>query len=171
MRYFPIAISIFLIWSCTIEDQPPFNNSNDGRTAYEPMLMTRVQMETSIKVISPREINRPGKIYFKDGFIFLNEKYEGVHVIDNRNPADPKNVKFIKIPGCLDMAVKNNTLYVDNAVDLVAIDLSSQGFIEVSRQKNVFPELLPPDQIEMPIAFTAEKRPADTYIVSWKKFD
>ncbi|WP_020529426.1 hypothetical protein [Flexithrix dorotheae] len=171
MKFLPFVIAIFLLWSCTIEDQPPFENTNDGKTAYEPVLMTRTQLEKSIKVIAPIEINRPGKIYFKDGFIFLNEKYEGVHIIDNRNPKEPKNVKFIKVPGCLDMAIKNNTLYVDNAVDLVAIDLSGADFSEVSRQKRVFPELLPPDMVEMPLAFSPEKRPAETFIVSWKKLD
>ena len=65
----------------------------------------------------------PGKIYFKEGYIFINEELKGIHVIDNRNPENPQNIGFIEIPGNVDIAIKNNTLYADSYIDLGAIDI------------------------------------------------
>ncbi len=137
--------------------------------AYTPILMTRQSLENSVEMLSASTIEKPGKIYFKDNYIFINEKYKGVHIINNANPENPIKEGFIRIPGCIDMAMKGNILYADNAVDLVAIDLSDPSNIQVtSRVKNVFPELLPPGKDWLPWTFTKENRPENTIIVGWK---
>ena len=52
---------------------------------------------------------------------------------------------FIEIPGNMDMAIKNNILYADSYIDLVAIDISNvTSPIEVSRVEDVFPYTTPP---------------------------
>ncbi|MDL2320681.1 hypothetical protein LJC45_06085, partial [Alistipes sp. OttesenSCG-928-B03] len=79
-----------------------------------------------------------GKIYAKPPYIFINERYKGVHVIDNSNPEDPEQIGFIVAPGCVDMAVKGDIMYLDNAVDLVAFDLTQKKVTE--RIRNIFPE-------------------------------
>ena len=61
------------------------------------------------------------------------------------DPADPENMGFIEIPGNVDIAIKNNTLYADSYVDLVAIDISDiENPEEVNRVEDVFPYTLPP---------------------------
>ncbi len=104
-------------------------------------------MEKNVKLEEPRSIKDAGKIYLKDHLIFINEKYKGIHVIDNSNPESPVNIAFIKVDGCIDIAVKQDVLYADNAVDLIALKLNENiNSIEVvKRIKDVFPEPVSPD--------------------------
>lgn len=135
---------------------------------FEPILMTRIDLEKSIKSISAQPFKNPGKIYIKDTTLFIIEKYKGVHVIDDSNPADPRFIQFITVPGIVDIAVKGNTMYVDNAVDLVAVDISDVANVkELSRVKQVFPELTPPQTDYIPSAYWVENRPQNTVIVEW----
>ena len=73
---------------------------------------------------SQREMIKTGKIYIKGDYIFINEKKEGIHVIDNSDPSNPRNISFIAIPGNLDIAVMGNILYGDSYTDLVAVDIT-----------------------------------------------
>jgi len=111
----------------------------------EPVYMSYDDLRASVKIDVPEEISEPGKIYFKDSYIFINEIRKGIHVIDNSNPASPKKIAFINIPGNVDMAIKANMLFVDSYVDLVALDISDMSNIkEKARVKNIFPYLLSP---------------------------
>jgi hypothetical protein len=110
---------------------------------YIPIFMKRTDLDNSVSYRqSAREIENPGKIYYKPPYIFMNERYKGVHVINNSDPYYPVNEGFIVAPGCIDMAVKGSIMYLDNAVDLVAIDLVSKQVTK--RIKQVFPEPLSP---------------------------
>lgn len=160
----PLAL---LLGGCPVTDDlvDPFWD-----TSFSPILAKRSDLEQSITFTQAREVKNPGKIYFREGYLFLNEKYEGVHIIDNRNPENPIKLGFLKIPGSIDMAANGNYLYVDNAVDLVTIDLSDQNNPQVvSRKKNVFPELTPPDLNFIPSRFSAENRPDNTIIIGWER--
>jgi hypothetical protein len=113
-------------------------------TVNEPMYLTYTDLHNSFKVASGQEIVHPGKIYFKDHFIFINEYQKGIHVVDNSNPESPVIIKFIEIPGSVDMAIKDDILYADSYVDLVAVDISNMNDIrEVKRIENVFPYMVP----------------------------
>lgn len=155
--------SLFFFLSCYPEDY-------DVRSNFQPILMTRNQLEKSVLSQPPRDFINPGKIYTKGSYIFINEKYKGIHVINNQNPASPQKIGFISVPGSIDIAVKGNSLYADNAIDLVAIDITDINNISVTgREKNVFPELLPPDVNEIPRKYSSEKRIENTIIVGWEK--
>ncbi len=109
-----------------------------------PVYMTYNDLRISFKVAGGESIIQPGKIYFKDNYIFVNEYQKGIHVIDNTNPEDPKVIKFIEIPGNVDMAIKGTMLYADSYVDLLTIDISNMNDIrEVDRDTNVFPYIIP----------------------------
>lgn len=104
-----------------------------------PLNYTLKDIRQSIKTTAPRELSSPAKIYSKDNFLFISEAKKGIHVIDNSNPSSPKTISFIEIPGIIDMAIKNNTLYADSYIDLVAIDISNPTAVkEVGRVQNVF---------------------------------
>jgi len=110
-----------------------------------PVYISYDELRSSIKARDPQNIKNPGKIYFYENLLFINEYLKGVHVIDNSNPSAPQNLKFIHIPGNVDIAVKNGILYADSYVDLVAIDISDLNEIEeVNRLKEIFPYILPP---------------------------
>ena len=91
---------------------------------YRPLYRTTAEVRANIKSNAPRALERPGKIYIRGQYIFLNEIDRGIHVIDNSNPSAPKNVAFIDIPGNIDLAVKGNTLYADLYNDMVTIDIT-----------------------------------------------
>ncbi|MBB4035695.1 hypothetical protein GGR21_001590 [Dysgonomonas hofstadii] len=130
---------------------------------YVPIFMERSELEKSVFYQDKgRELVSPGKIYYKAPYIYINEQYKGVHVINNSNPEKPVNEGFIVTPGCIDMAIKGNILYVDNSVDLVAFDLNTKEVTE--RIKNVFPEPVPPHNLYYYI-----NRPNGFILVGWKR--
>lgn len=131
---------------------------------YEPVYISYDEMREGVASTAARELNNPGKIYFKAPYIFINERHEGVHIIDNSDNTNPQNVGFIKIAGNVDMAVKNNTLYADSYVDLVAIDISDPlNVSEVSRQENVFQANFGLDPVEGLIVDWIETEVTETF--------
>jgi hypothetical protein len=113
-------------------------------TVNEPIYMSYDELRSSFKVTGEQEIMQPGKIYFKDSYIFINEYQKGIHVVDNKDPLSPQVIKFIEIPGNVDLAIKDSILYADSYVDLVAIDISNMDDIrEVKRIENAFPYIIP----------------------------
>lgn len=106
---------------------------------YEPVYTTVEEIRANVGLLEPQPVEAVGKIYFKDGFLFVNEPGNGIHIINNQNPANPVQLKFLKIPGNYDLAIKGNTLYADSYVDLVAFDVSEISSIkEVNRLEGIF---------------------------------
>lgn len=111
---------------------------------YSPVYLTYDDLRESVSKEEPVPLKNPGKIYFKDNYIFINEYFKGIHIYDNSNPKSPVSKGFIKIPGNVDIAIKEQTLYADSYIDLVALDISNMNDIkEISRVRNVFPYAVP----------------------------
>ena len=88
---------------------------------------------------SPRDLENPGKMYFYNDYILVNELKEGIHIINNKDAKNPVNEGFIKIPGNVDIAVKDDFLYADNYIDLLSIDISDLKNTKLScRIEDVF---------------------------------
>jgi hypothetical protein len=160
----PFFLALILFILTGFDDEPVYYGP------YKPVFMLRSEMEKNVKLEGPKSILNPGKIYLKDHLIFINEKYRGIHVIDNTNPEDPTNIAFINVDGCIDMAMKNNVLYADNAVDLVALKLDDHmtGIEVAKRIKNTFPEPLSPEGREL----TWKERqaaPEEAILVRWDR--
>ena len=110
----------------------------------EPVYMSYKDFREAVKVESTHSLQKPGKIYFKDNYLFINEIMKGIHVYNNTNPASPQYVGFIAIPGNVDMVIKGNTMYADSYIDLVGIDITNPAAAkEVARLKSVFPYSVP----------------------------
>ncbi|MEJ1242385.1 hypothetical protein WBG78_29820 [Chryseolinea sp. T2] len=106
---------------------------------YEPVYTTVEQIRAQVALEGPRSITTVGKIYYKDGFMYVNEPGEGIHIIDNTNPSQPVAKNFLVVPGNFDLAIKGNTLYADSFIDLVALDISNPSAVkEVGRLNGVF---------------------------------
>jgi hypothetical protein len=113
-------------------------------TANSPKYLSYDDLRNGVEITEQQALKNPGKIYFKDNYIFINEQREGVHVYDNSNPANPSYVTFIKIPGNVDIVIRNNYLYADSYIDLVVLDISNIGNpIEKERVTNAFQYVLP----------------------------
>lgn len=103
-----------------------------------PLTMTADEFINSIDIVSPLPTKDSGKIYAYEQLIFVNDKYLGVHVIDNSNPSNPQKKAFIKIPGNVDIAVRNDFLYADSIRDLLVFDISDVDNISlINRLENV----------------------------------
>jgi hypothetical protein len=130
---------------------------------YKPVFMKRADLERSVSYqAQPRELINPGKIYSLPPYLYVNERYKGIHIINNSDPVHPLNEGFIMAPGCLDIAVKGEMMYIDNSVDLVTFDLVNKKVTQ--RLPNVFPEPIAPDN-----TFWYGSREQDMHIVEWKK--
>lgn len=109
-------------------------------TFYKPVYKLKSEVRSNIKANAARTVEKPGKICLYGNYIFLNDLDKGIHVIDNSNPAQPRNTAFIDIPGNLDIAIKGNVLYADMYTDLLAIDISNLAAVSVKKfVDNMFP--------------------------------
>ena len=131
-----LCISVFFLQGCLKDTY----TRTYSYTYYQPVYKTVAEVRANIKSNTAQSIARPGKIFVKGSYIFLNEMDKGIHVIDNSNPARPLSIAFIDIPGNLDIAVKGNTLYADLYTDLVAIDISDPKNVVLKKVvEGVFP--------------------------------
>ena len=125
----------FLLGTCT----PDSDKIETPQEGYRPLYMTRTDLH-QVVAAAPHALRNAGKIYVRGNYVFVNELNQGIHVIDNRDPTNPQNISFIRIPGNVDIAVKGNTLYADNGPDLIAFDISNPATARlVKRIENVFP--------------------------------
>lgn len=109
-------------------------------TVYRPVYQTKPALRARIKSDAPQAVQQPGKLVLKDHYIFLNEMDKGIHVIDNTDPAQPKDIAFISIPGNEDIAIKGNTLYADLYSNLLTLDISDPKSVSVKKiNTDVFP--------------------------------
>ncbi|MDO7877100.1 hypothetical protein Q5H93_20310 [Hymenobacter sp. ASUV-10] len=139
--------------------------------SYVPRLMAREQLESAAVGLPPQALHHPGKIFISNRYLFVNEQYQGIHIFDNADPAHPKAVQFLRIPGNVDLAVRGSLLYADSGPDLVTFDISDPAQARVAgRTRNALPELSPPILgMPLPTAYQPANRPANTVIVGWDK--
>jgi hypothetical protein len=131
-----------------------------------PVYMPFDEFRASFEKSAPIDISHPGKMYFKDGYLFINEYGKGIHVIDNSDPANPEKVAFYEIMGNVDMAIRGNVLFVDSFIDLLAIDITDiNNPVEIDRIENVFPEIFPEGALWYPYAMVDKSKGV---IVDWE---
>lgn len=103
-----------------------------------PLKISKTEFRGDIDILPPSPIKESGKIYVYQDYIFVNDKYRGVHVIDNSDPTNPKKIAFIEIAGNVDISVKGDYLYADSITDLVVLDISDiNNITNVNRLENV----------------------------------
>lgn len=106
----------------------------------QPIYMSYEEFRASFAVLAPQPIADPGKIYVKDHLLLINDINLGVHIVDNRNPAAPQPLSFLKILGSRDIAVFDHYLYVDSFLDFLVIDLEDPATPKLlGRVENIFP--------------------------------
>jgi len=103
-------------------------------TYFKPVYTTTEEIRSAVAFGTPQSVNQPGKIYFKDGMLFINEVGEGIHIIDNTNPSSPRQLSFVTIPGNFDMAAKGNYLYADSYIDLLVFDISNVNVVKMVKR-------------------------------------
>lgn len=119
LAFFLLALSAFL--SGCLRDE-----CETTRTyiRFDPVYKLPAEVRVGISAQGPSELRNPGKIYVLGHYLFINERNEGIHVLDNSDPANPKKIAFWNIPGNGDMAIRGQYLYANQYVDLLTIDIS-----------------------------------------------
>lgn len=92
---------------------------------YTPVYRQMTDIVQEVKATAPTPLHKTGKIFLTGHYILVNEYMQGIHVIDNSNPSAPQNIAFIRIPGNIDMAVKDNILYADCYTALLSLNISN----------------------------------------------
>lgn len=130
-----------------------------------PVYQSKAELRSLAGVQAARELVNPGKIFFKDNRLFVTELGEGVHIIDNSDPANPVNISFLEIPGVMDVQMKNEFLYADSYMDLVVFDLSDVNNAQlVDTAEDVFIYNLPVHDARYPRADVDEN---NGVVVAW----
>lgn len=107
-------------------------------TVHEDVLMNLDEIKNSFKVTEDYDIGKPGNIYTYGKYLLVAEKFKGIHILDNSNPANPIKLKFIVLKGNENFIIKDNFILADNGPDLLSIDFSNLNDIKiVDRQVNV----------------------------------
>lgn len=116
-----VVVLMTMSWSSCLKDDC---TSHRTFVRLDPIYKTVEAIRNEFSIGVPRDLKNPGKIYVYGQYLLINEINEGIHIIDNSNPANPVPLSFVLISGNKDMAVKENVMYADNAIDLLAIDIS-----------------------------------------------
>jgi hypothetical protein len=135
--FFLLAATTLLFTQGCVQDKCKLNRTY---FQYTPVYMSYEEFRGAFANEAPRDLENPGKLYFKGNYIFVSEINRGIHVIDNTDPANPVNINFINVPGNRDIAAKGNTLYADSHLDLLAIDISDPTNARITRRiEDIFP--------------------------------
>jgi len=137
---FLFSLAVILLSSCeTIVKETVTYKIN------EPVFMSSTSFRNSVKVSTEaHKITKLGKMCFYNDYLYISEPQKGIHIIDNRNPANPQIVGFIELLGNADLAIRNGLLYADSYIDLVWFDISKPQFPELKgRLDSIFTTALP----------------------------
>jgi hypothetical protein len=104
-----------------------------------------------ISLLAPIAYENLGAIVYREPYIFINELYRGIHVVDNTDRTQPSRVAFISIPGCTSFTLKEDNIFADSGRDLVTAKYSNGQVAELNRIEDFFSgrsavnQVVPPD--------------------------
>lgn len=128
----------FIVATQPLTEPAPLAGGGDRRVA-SPVYLSYEELRRSTSYAEPRPIASLGRLYVYQDRLFINSRNEGIHVIDNRDPAAPVNIAFIAIPGNTELEISDDFLYADSYIDLVTMDLGRPDYLVVNRQEGIFP--------------------------------
>jgi len=138
-------LSVIILASCTRVE-------NKQVITWVPVYISASEY-SQISSQPPTAIVNGGKIALFNNKLFMVEQGQGIHVVNYTNPALPVKERFIKVPGCYEVSMKNGYLIANNGPDLVSLDISNaDSVVVVNRLTNVFKSLqesnsIPPNAV------------------------
>jgi hypothetical protein len=158
-----LLAGIFMQGCCFLCIDEEFDINDPANSDYKPVYMSRAELDSSIQLLPPQNIVNSGKIYVLGDLLFIGEKREGFHVIDNSDLTNPTRMKYIQVFGSSDIAVRNNVLYINQATDLIALEYDfTQNELKLTKRiQNTFPQLSSPD------GFRIYNVHQDSIIINW----
>lgn len=123
-----VLTQLFILLLLTLLATSCLEEKCDSRVqyiAYEPVLVNADEFRTNIVASDARDLCTPSGFYVYGDYLMVVEAKEGLHILDNSNPASPRAISFLPVKGAAGLAVRNDVLYINNYVDLVSFDLSN----------------------------------------------
>ena len=135
-KFFALLCFTLFLTGCLEDDC----NETLTYTSYHPIVLSASEWRSDeFQHTAPDEVCDPSGFYVYGDILFVLDRSKGLHIIDNTDNANPRPLKFLQIPGGEGLAVRNNILYVNQYIDLLAFDLSDPTEPEfLSRTENVF---------------------------------
>jgi hypothetical protein len=131
-----------------------------------PVYLSYSNLRTAIALEQNVDLKDPGKIYYKDNYIFIVEELKGIHIFDNANPATPVKKVFVKLPGVVDISISGNIMYADSYIDLVVLDVQNIDNIhEVGRIEDVLPYTVPKAGNTFPLSYVDKDKGV---VIEWE---
>jgi hypothetical protein len=151
---FIIILTLFILTIISCEDST--YKEYEGNA---PVYLSYSDLRASVIQEQNVPLKNPGKIYFKDDYIFIVEELKGIHVFDNSNPSSPVKKVFVKLPGVVDISISGYIMYADSYIDLVVLDVEDINNIhEVGRVKEILPYTVPPVDNDFPMAYVDQEK-------------
>jgi hypothetical protein len=159
-----VAFAVMIVFQGCLKDK-----TRETYTIYTPVFKTLSQVRADMKSGPAKPLQNIGKLNVFGNYIFLNEVGRGIHVIDNTNPAAPRNISFINIPHNVDLAVRGSYLYADCYSDIAVFDISQPtNVVPVKFMNNVIKEqnrywygINNPDLIQVVVDYIAKDTTVD----------
>lgn len=98
-------------------------------------------LASDVQLQPAKSIGKKGKLYFKDNFLLLINEGEGVHFVNNADPDNPINYKFLAAPGIRNIAIKDSVLYLEMGTSLMSVLVIDFDSIQVLENKANFFEI------------------------------
>lgn len=134
-----ILLFLASFWIISCEDPVELPDSNV--TGMKPIYQI-LSDDLIVEALDARPFNDLGKIVSRGSYIYINEKFKGIHVIDNTNPRRPVSKYFWQVEGNIDFTLKGQFLYAENSKDLLTIDISDPANIVLqSKIENIYKNL------------------------------
>jgi hypothetical protein len=115
---FCLPLLLFFLSACVEEEEEGTREVMGLRPVYGS------PQDLEVRSLPPQDICQPGKIYVYGSYLLVSDVQKGIHIIDNTNPAEPRNLSFIRIAGNVDMAIKDGFLYADHITSMVIFDIT-----------------------------------------------
>lgn len=131
LKYCTILIMGLLALSCIESDDALTYGRPDGAVTGMVPIYESPETAHNLSITDPMAIVNPGKIFNYNDFLIVTIINEGFHVIDNEDPALPRQLFFVNIPGNTDVAVKDNVFFVNNYNDLVSFTFDENRNIQI----------------------------------------
>lgn len=116
---FLTVFCVVLLSSCMKEKN--FRTITLRRAEYK----LKTEVREKAKFQEPRAIKAAGNFVLYQSIMFINEKEEGIHMVDYSDPMNPVNRGFLPIPGNTGLSIRNGFLYADCYGDLFVFKLSA----------------------------------------------
>ncbi|MEM6769173.1 MAG: hypothetical protein AAF597_01200 [Bacteroidota bacterium] len=152
---FTLALIVVISTSC-IEERCEEDRIVRG---FDPVIVSPAVWRSSDFICGvPEEVCEASSFYVYENYLFMVENGRGLHIFDNTDSSNPRPITFMDAPGGQGISVRNNILYMNQFVDLVAFDLSNpENPTLIGRTEDVFE----------PYSVFAEVLADDQFVVDW----